>query len=212
MMSEVAYFVKDVVGPKGCVSIVMPQEGQKDASAESDLGFGRHRPAHQDQRAQGPLRRDRRREQFHAAGPVDQHGRRARSPGALRARAGVFPEGDPRGSGPVRLDERCGQQLAHRARRRREHPDAVGRSSCRPDPVRVRASVEPVGAGAADERADLFARARPEPAGGAAARALRRPRGRPRGHARARAGGRRPASRRRSPARSPRRGAARARG
>ncbi|MGH6898396.1 MAG: Gfo/Idh/MocA family protein [Geminicoccaceae bacterium] len=34
MMSEVAYFVKDVVGPLGCVSIVVPQEGQKDASAE----------------------------------------------------------------------------------------------------------------------------------------------------------------------------------
>jgi predicted dehydrogenase len=34
MMSEVAYFVKDVVGPKGCVSILVPQEGQKDASAE----------------------------------------------------------------------------------------------------------------------------------------------------------------------------------
>jgi hypothetical protein len=31
MMSEVAYFVKDVVGPKGCVSILVPQEGQKDA-------------------------------------------------------------------------------------------------------------------------------------------------------------------------------------
>jgi hypothetical protein len=35
MMSEVAYFVKDVVGPKGCVSIVMPQDGQTEASAEA---------------------------------------------------------------------------------------------------------------------------------------------------------------------------------
>ncbi len=34
MMSEVAYFVKDVVGPKGCVSIVVPQEGQDDAKAD----------------------------------------------------------------------------------------------------------------------------------------------------------------------------------
>ena len=34
MMSEVAYFVKDVVGPKGCVSIVVPQEGQKDAKQD----------------------------------------------------------------------------------------------------------------------------------------------------------------------------------
>ena len=28
MMSEIAYFVKDVVGPNGCVSIVVPQEGE----------------------------------------------------------------------------------------------------------------------------------------------------------------------------------------
>ncbi len=34
MMSEVAYFVKDVVGPKGCVSIVVPQEGQKDEQSD----------------------------------------------------------------------------------------------------------------------------------------------------------------------------------
>ncbi len=34
MMSEVAYFVKDVVGPKGCVSILVPQDGQADAKAE----------------------------------------------------------------------------------------------------------------------------------------------------------------------------------
>jgi predicted dehydrogenase len=27
MMSEVAYFVKDVVGPEGCVSIIVPQDG-----------------------------------------------------------------------------------------------------------------------------------------------------------------------------------------
>ena len=34
MMSEVAYFVKDIVGPKGCVSIVMKQEGQSEARAD----------------------------------------------------------------------------------------------------------------------------------------------------------------------------------
>jgi predicted dehydrogenase len=34
MMSEVAYFVKDVVGPLGCVSILVPQEGQKDARTD----------------------------------------------------------------------------------------------------------------------------------------------------------------------------------
>jgi hypothetical protein len=34
MMSEIAYFVKDVVGPKGAVSIVVPQEGQEDAKPD----------------------------------------------------------------------------------------------------------------------------------------------------------------------------------
>jgi predicted dehydrogenase len=34
MMSEVAYFVKDIVGPKGCVSIVVRQEGQSEARAD----------------------------------------------------------------------------------------------------------------------------------------------------------------------------------
>jgi predicted dehydrogenase len=34
MMSEVAYFVKDVVGPKGCISIVARQDGTSEASRE----------------------------------------------------------------------------------------------------------------------------------------------------------------------------------
>jgi predicted dehydrogenase len=34
MMSEVAYFVKDVVGPKGAVSIIMPQEGNTEAKQD----------------------------------------------------------------------------------------------------------------------------------------------------------------------------------
>jgi predicted dehydrogenase len=36
MMSEVAYFVKDVVGPKGCVSIVVAQDGEADGAEVSD--------------------------------------------------------------------------------------------------------------------------------------------------------------------------------
>jgi predicted dehydrogenase len=36
MMSEVAYFVKDVVGPKGCVSIVAPREGSE-VSESADI-------------------------------------------------------------------------------------------------------------------------------------------------------------------------------
>ena len=34
MMSEIAYFVKDVVGPKGCVSIVVPQDGGQASDGE----------------------------------------------------------------------------------------------------------------------------------------------------------------------------------
>jgi len=34
MMSEIAFFVKDVVGPKGCVSIVVPQDGQTEAKLD----------------------------------------------------------------------------------------------------------------------------------------------------------------------------------
>ena len=33
-MSEIAYFVKDVVGPRGAVSIVVPQEGQSQAQLD----------------------------------------------------------------------------------------------------------------------------------------------------------------------------------
>jgi predicted dehydrogenase len=35
MMSEVAYFVKDMVGPKGCVSIIVPQDGQSEGEADN---------------------------------------------------------------------------------------------------------------------------------------------------------------------------------
>ena len=121
MMSEVAYFVKDVVGPKGCVSILVPQEGQKDAgegisdSADIDQHTKTNALKVHHAEIDGA-------EQFHAQGRVDQHGRRARPPGAVRPRAGVFPQGDPRGPRPDRLDERRGQLAAHRARRRREHP------------------------------------------------------------------------------------------
>src|SRR6202000_2393228 len=35
MMSEVAFFVKDIIGPKGAVSIVMPQDGQTEAKLDA---------------------------------------------------------------------------------------------------------------------------------------------------------------------------------
>ena len=47
MMSEVAFFVKDVVGPKGAVSLVPNHTQDKDQLTDvSD--FSRHRPAHED--------------------------------------------------------------------------------------------------------------------------------------------------------------------
>ena len=36
MMSEVAFFVKDVVGPKGCASIVMAEQGKGAGEGASD--------------------------------------------------------------------------------------------------------------------------------------------------------------------------------
>ena len=35
MMSEIAFFVKDVVGPKGAVSIIVPQDGQTEAKGDA---------------------------------------------------------------------------------------------------------------------------------------------------------------------------------
>ena len=96
MMSEVAFFVKDVIGPKGCVSIVMPQEGQ-DHAASDDIDS-----AHQDQRAALPFERDRRGQQLRARGRVGRYGRRADPPGVVRSRAGIPAQGDPRGPGPLR--------------------------------------------------------------------------------------------------------------
>ncbi len=55
MMSEVAFFVKDVVGPKGCVSIV------KDPNERRGGRVGRYRQPHQDQLHPPAPRRDRRR-------------------------------------------------------------------------------------------------------------------------------------------------------
>ena len=69
MMSEVAYFVKDVWGPKGSISIVVKQDGSDRGQRRQGQRQRRHRPAHQDQRAQAPPRRPRRRRQLRA-GPT----------------------------------------------------------------------------------------------------------------------------------------------
>ena len=118
MMSEVAFFVKDVVGPKGCVSIVMPQEGQ-DHAASDDIDSHTKTNAllcHSSEIDEA--------QQFRARGRVDRHGRRAEPSGAVRPGAGVPAQGDPRGPRPFRAHGERGQQPAHRYRRRREHQAA----------------------------------------------------------------------------------------
>ena len=79
MMSEVAFFVKDVVGPKGAVSIVAAEQGATRRRRCGDHRLVRHRQPHQDQRDPPAPRRVARR-QF--AGPRRRgvpHGRRARA-------------------------------------------------------------------------------------------------------------------------------------
>src|SRR5882724_5456555 len=62
---------------------------------------------------------------------MDQPGGRARSPGTLQPRAALLPEGDSGRYRSHRPDERCREQSAHRAGRRREHPHQARRESRR---------------------------------------------------------------------------------
>ena len=114
MMSEEAFFVKDVVGPKGAVSIVAGHsEGKdqlEDVSDSADIDRHTKTDAIRYHHAEvGPdknfLRKD---ELFSMAG-------RARPPGALRPRAGLLPQGYPGRSRPHGIDGCGGEQPAHRA-------------------------------------------------------------------------------------------------
>ena len=97
MMSEVAFFVKDVWGPKGSISIVMRQDGTTEARADrvsTSADVDQHTRTnalklhHADLDAAG---------NFARPGRVARHVRRARPPGPVRARAGLVPAHDPRG-------------------------------------------------------------------------------------------------------------------
>ena len=120
MMSEVAFFVKDVVGPKGAVSIVPGHSDGKDqledVSDSADIDRHTKTDAHP-----VPPRRSRAGQELHQEGRVHLDRGRAQPPGSLRPRAGVLPQGDQRGPRPQRVDGRGGEQPAHRARRRAEH-------------------------------------------------------------------------------------------
>ena len=101
MMSEEAFFVKDVVGPKGAVSIVPGHSEGKDQLA-GRLGLGRYRPPHQDRRDPLPPRRGRAGQELRQEGRAVLDDGRARPSGALRPRAGLLPQGHPGRSRPRR--------------------------------------------------------------------------------------------------------------
>ena len=66
MMSETAFFVKDMIGPKGCVSIVAKEE------AGEGVEIRRPRHPYQDQRAAHPSRRARRRRRLRAPDEISR--------------------------------------------------------------------------------------------------------------------------------------------
>ena len=116
MISETAFFVKDVISPNGCVSIVM-DEGAKSDDIDTHTKTSTHPPA---------PRRDRRRT---ASSPQPDEmlsmAGRARPSGALRPRAGLPAEGDPRGSRPDPPHGRCravARRLPRRRRKRAHRP------------------------------------------------------------------------------------------
>ena len=117
MMSEVAFFVKDVVGPKGCVSIV---KDPNDATAAGSDDIDSHtktnclRVHHSGIDAQNEFVKP---DEFISTEDEPDH------QASLRSRAGVSAARDPGGSGSVGAHARCGEQPPHRARRRRERPN-----------------------------------------------------------------------------------------
>ncbi len=110
MMSETAFFVKDMIGPKGSVSIVAERVGGRKRQ------IVRPQCAHEDQCVAHPPRRTRREGRLRGGrhDRIDRGG--AWPPGALRARAAAVLEGDPRRGRPRRPSGRCDQLAAHRVR------------------------------------------------------------------------------------------------
>jgi predicted dehydrogenase len=115
MMSEIAFFVKDVVGPKGCVSIVVPQDGQTEAKLDA-ISTSADIDSHVKTNAlKIHLPTSTRTTTSPSAtwSGWTTSGRRA-----VQSRAGLVPEGDPRlSTSPI--DGRYGQLVEDRARRRR---------------------------------------------------------------------------------------------
>ena len=119
MMSEEAFFVKDVVGPNGAVTIVPDQTARE---GHRTLRFGQYRQAHQDRRDPPAPRQGRSGHKgVPGAGRNHEHGGRTGSPGIVRPRAGLFSQSHSGKSGPVGIHGRGRQQPAYRFGGRRKH-------------------------------------------------------------------------------------------
>ena len=119
MMSETAFFVKDMIGPKGCVSIVAKESAGEVKSSDHNAHTKTNalRIHHAKLDAKGAFARSR-------YDRVDRG--RARPSGPLRARAAALPQSDPRRGRPQGSLGRRDQFAAHRVRRRRKHPHRRG--------------------------------------------------------------------------------------
>ena len=120
MMSETAFFVKDMIGPKGCVSIVAKETagtGLKSSDHDAHTKTNALRIHHSALDANGSVRQ---------AGHDRIDRGRARPSGTLRARTAAVPQGDPRRGRSRRPLDRRDQLAAHRVRGRRKRADGAG--------------------------------------------------------------------------------------
>ena len=123
MMSEVAFFVKDVIGPKGCVSIVK-DPNESDATGSDDIDSHTKtnciRLHHADLDADNEfVKRD---ELISTEDEPDHQGLCDREQAFLLRAI-------QRGHGSVGSHAGCGQQPAHRARRGRKRAQRPGRDA-----------------------------------------------------------------------------------
>ena len=126
MMSETAFFVKDMIGPNGCVSIVAKEAAGADVKSSDHDAHTRTnalRIHHAALDAKG---------RFVTPDTIEVNGGRAGPSGAVRARAAAVLESDPRRGRPHQPLGRRDQFAAHRVRGGREHADRAGRQAVGP--------------------------------------------------------------------------------
>ena len=120
MISETAFFVKDMIGPKGCVSIVAKEEADavvKSSDHDNHTRTNALRIHHAGLKADGS---------FAHPDEIEFDEGRARPPGLVRARAAPVLEGHPWRGRSRRASRGRDQLAAHRFRRRREHANRRG--------------------------------------------------------------------------------------